>query len=151
MDYELKPEVLKLRIACILIEDGKILLAKHRRDEREYWTLPGGGLQKGERITDCLRREIWEEGGLEIEIEDVLFVYDTIEPSRHIVTIVLRARKVGGELKPKNIPVEGRLVDMQFIPMEKLEEIVLLPPIAGEIKRAINSRGVPYLGDLWRR
>jgi len=149
-NYSLKPQELKLRVACLLIEDGKILLARHKRGEKEYWTLPGGGLEKGERIGDCLKREIWEESGLEIEVKEVLFVFDVIEPERQVVTIVFRARKSGGEFKPKNVPVGPRLVGMDFIPLEKIKEIELIPPLADEIEKAINRPGVPYLGDLWK-
>ena len=107
-------------------------------------------MEKGERIGDCLKREIWEESGLEIEVKEVLFVFDVIEPERQVVTIVFRARKSGGEFKPKNVPVGPRLVGMDFIPLEKIKEIELIPPLADEIEKAINRPGVPYLGDLWK-
>ncbi|MGB9797770.1 MAG: NUDIX domain-containing protein, partial [bacterium] len=136
-DYKLKPRELKLRVACLLVEDGKILLARHRREEREYWTLPGGGLEKGERIVDCLKREIWEESGLLIDVGGVLFLFDVIEPERQVVTIVFRARKIGGEFKPKNVPVGHRLVGMDFLPLEKIKEIELLPPVGSEIEEAL--------------
>jgi len=144
------PPELKLRISCLLVEEGKILLAKHRRDGKEYWTLPGGGLERGEKIADCLKRELWEEAGLEIEVGEVLLVFDVIEPKRHIVNIVFRARRIGGELRPNNIPVGQRLIGMEFIPLEQLKDIDLKPPLAGEIERALNSPGIPYLGDLWQ-
>ena len=149
-NYSLKPQELKLRVACLLTEDGKVLLARHKRGEKEYWTLPGGGLEKGERIVDCLKREIWEESGLEIEVGEVLFVFDVIEPERHVVTIVFRAWRTGGEFRLRNVPVGPRLVGMDFIPLEKIKEIELVPPIGNEIEKAINRPGVPYLGDLWR-
>lgn len=149
--YELGPQELKLRVACVLVEDGKILLAKHKRGGEEYWVLPGGGLKSGETIADCLKRELWEESGLEIEVGEVLFVFDVIEPNRHIVNIVFRAKRIGGELKPRNIPIGQRLIGMQFIPLEELKKINLKPPIAEEIEEAINNPGITYLGDLWKR
>ncbi|MBC7329958.1 NUDIX hydrolase [bacterium] len=148
--YEFKPQELKLRAACVLIDDGKILLARHKRGEKEYWTLPGGGLEKGERIVDCLKRELWEESGLKIEVGEILFVFDVIEPERHVVTIVFRARKIGGEFKPKNVPIGPRLVGMNFIPLGKIKEIELIPPLGEEIEKSLNRPGVPYLGDLWK-
>jgi ADP-ribose pyrophosphatase YjhB (NUDIX family) len=107
-------------------------------------------LEKGERIGDCLKREIWEESGLEIEVKEVLFVFDVIEPERQVVTIVFRARKSGGEFRLRNVPVGPRLVGMDFIPLEKIKEIELIPPLADEIEKSLNRPGVPYLGDLWK-
>jgi len=147
--HEFKPEELKVRIACVLLEEGRILLAKHKREGREYWTLPGGGLERGETMAACLRREMWEESGLEIEVGDILFLFDVIEPRRQVVNIVFRARRVGGELKPNNIPLGQRLVGMEFIPLDKLDDIELLPPIAKEIEKSLKRQGIPYLGDLW--
>ncbi len=142
-------EELKVRISCALVEDGKILLAKHRRGNKEYWTSPGGGLERGERMVECLRREIWEESGLKIEIGDVLLLFDVIEPRRHVVNIVFRARRTGGELKPRNVPIGHRLIGVEFIPLDKLNKIELKPPLGKEIAEALSRPGIPYLGDLW--
>lgn len=40
------------------------------------WALPGGGIEKGERMVDALRREIREEVGIEIEAIKPLFFKD---------------------------------------------------------------------------
>lgn len=141
---------LKVRISCVLVEEGKILLARHRKGKREYWTLPGGGLEPGETMVDCLKREMWEESGLEVEVGEVLFLFDVIEPKRHIVGIVFRARRVGGELKPRNIPIGQRLIGMEFIPLSELKNIELLPPVAEEIEKSLENPPASYLGDLWR-
>lgn len=41
----------RIRVAAAIVEDGKILLVKHRKGDDEYWMLPGGGLEHGERST----------------------------------------------------------------------------------------------------
>jgi ADP-ribose pyrophosphatase YjhB (NUDIX family) len=42
---------------------------------------PGGGMQFGEGTKDCLRREIMEEMGQEIEITDHFYTTDYFQPA----------------------------------------------------------------------
>ena len=42
-------------------KDGKWLLCRHK--ERTTWEFPGGHREKGERIEDAARRELFEETG----------------------------------------------------------------------------------------
>ncbi|HZU70795.1 MAG TPA: NUDIX domain-containing protein [Ktedonobacteraceae bacterium] len=50
--------------AIIRDEHGRFLLI--RRRDNGIWGLPAGGLELQESILDCLKREIWEETGLEV-------------------------------------------------------------------------------------
>ncbi|MFV0626698.1 MAG: 8-oxo-dGTP diphosphatase MutT [Alphaproteobacteria bacterium] len=69
--------------AGIIINQGKILIAQRKKNSNfeMLWEFPGGKLEKGETLKDCLKREIMEELGLEIEVgnffKDVLFDYET--------------------------------------------------------------------------
>jgi ADP-ribose pyrophosphatase YjhB (NUDIX family) len=44
----------------------------HRQSGRKYYKLPGGALQQGEHIVDCVRREIREETGIETQFESLV-------------------------------------------------------------------------------
>jgi len=46
---------------CVVVRGDKILMVKHRHDAREYYTLPGGGIEKGESPEQTAIRELQEE------------------------------------------------------------------------------------------
>ena len=50
--------------AAILIKDGKILIAKRKEGK---WEFPGGKVEKGESIGDCMKRELKEEMNIEVK------------------------------------------------------------------------------------
>lgn len=57
-----------------ILRDQSILLIRHREHQsgRAYWVLPGGGIEPGESEEDCVRREMKEETGLDVIIEQLL-------------------------------------------------------------------------------
>jgi 8-oxo-dGTP pyrophosphatase MutT (NUDIX family) len=64
----------------LILSGEKILLLRYQADTR--WTMPGGAVEKGERIESALHREIKEETGIETHIDEFLhfterfFYYD---------------------------------------------------------------------------
>ncbi len=55
--------------AIIYNPNNHILILK--RSGRDYWDLPGGRIQEGERVQDTLYREIREETGL-MALDDII-------------------------------------------------------------------------------
>lgn len=53
-----------IRASAIIIKDNKILLIHRRREGREYWVFPGGGIEEGETGEETVLREVEEETGL---------------------------------------------------------------------------------------
>ena len=52
--------------ALILNEDDEIFLMKSPKWD-DQWLVPGGHVEKGEKIGECVKREVKEEVGLEVE------------------------------------------------------------------------------------
>ena len=82
--------------ALIFDDEGRVLLG-HRRDI-DWWNLPGGGMEAGETVDEALRREVREETGLEVEVEQLVGVYS--KPQKREVVLTFRCRITGGTLHP---------------------------------------------------
>ncbi len=65
------------RACAAIVQNKKILMVLHRSSSREYWTLPGGGIEPGETPEQTAVREVKEETGLDVTMGNLLF----FEPS----------------------------------------------------------------------
>lgn len=61
------------RACAALIQDGRILMVRHVHDGKDYWTLPGGGLESGESVAQAAEREMKEETGLDTRVVRLLW------------------------------------------------------------------------------
>jgi ADP-ribose pyrophosphatase YjhB (NUDIX family) len=59
-------------VALVRDEQGRVLLLRHTYRPGREWGLPGGGLHAHESLEDCLRREVYEETGMQVEIDALL-------------------------------------------------------------------------------
>ncbi len=62
---------MKIVTAGIICHKGKFLIAQRIRTKKPalVWEFPGGKLEKGETLQECLKREIKEELDLDIEVK----------------------------------------------------------------------------------
>ena len=63
--------------ALIANKEGKILLAKSHKWFDKY-TLPGGHIEIGETMEQALKREVKEEVGLDVDVEEFLLMQEAI-------------------------------------------------------------------------
>lgn len=72
--------------------DGAVLLVRHLY--RRHWGVPGGLLARGESPEEAVRREVWEEVKLRVELTGEPAVVVDAKPQR--VDIIFRARPAAG-------------------------------------------------------
>ena len=73
-------------VAAIVLDDEKRILATQRGygDWKGWWEFPGGKIEAGESAEVALRREIMEELGVEIVIENLLCTVEYDYPTFHL-------------------------------------------------------------------
>lgn len=71
---------MRIRVAGIIpMQDGIALMHRTGNKVREmldYYTFPGGGLEEGETLEQCIIREIKEEFGIDIKVKEKIYEYD---------------------------------------------------------------------------
>ena len=63
-----------IRCRAIILHEGKLLLVRHPHDT-SFAALPGGHLEWGEDIKECLTREIIEELGIKPDLGELLYIH----------------------------------------------------------------------------
>jgi 8-oxo-dGTP diphosphatase len=92
-------------VGALIFDGDRILMAQRGKEPlKGWWSLPGGALELGERLSDAVRREVLEETGLEIEPVEIFEVFERImpdpagAPEYHYVLIDYLCRVTGGTL-----------------------------------------------------
>ena len=66
-------------VGAVIVDRGHVVLIKRKHEPLAgQWSLPGGAVELGESLEDCVRREMLEETGLDVEVGPVIEVFDRI-------------------------------------------------------------------------
>lgn len=94
-------------VGAVVIEKGKILLVKRAFDPGAgKWSVPGGLVELGEKLSEACAREAEEETGLRVQVLELINVFDMIENEDsgkiryHYVLVEFLVKPVSGELRP---------------------------------------------------
>ncbi len=147
----------RIRVAALLRWHERVLLCRQEKPGKEYWLLPGGGVEGGESLEAALRRELEEELGISDDLlfEGPIAVAESIAPAwsrgdRHIVHIVF-----GVDLSDRSLedvePQDAAVRGLRLFSLDELEEIVLHPPMKRFVQRWRPGDPAVYLGSLWVR
>lgn len=91
-----KEHIVTSVVAVIIDERERVLLTKRSiQPFKDMWVMPGGKIDLGEPIMVALRREVDEEVGLEVEVGDLVDVFEHVTPGEdncHYIILFYRCR-----------------------------------------------------------
>jgi 8-oxo-dGTP diphosphatase len=125
---------------ALTIHHNRLLVVKRGAPPAKgLWSVPGGAIDLGETVEECLKREVFEETGIEIEVKDFLRYVDVILKEEatgniqyHYVVLYFKALYIGGELRPSS-----DAADAQWLTSDEIRQLPVtetLPKLLDQLK-----------------
>jgi 8-oxo-dGTP diphosphatase len=134
------PERPFLAVSAAIVREGKFLVVRRTRAPAHgLFSLPGGVVELGERLTEAVAREIAEETGMSIEPLALAGYRETIvrngddRVERHFVILCFAARWRAGELE-----LNEELSEARWIEPAELADLPTTPGLAEIVAAAFE-------------
>lgn len=144
-----------VRVGALIITGDGLLLVRQQRRDREYWLLPGGGVQFGESLAGALVRELREELSLEIVPGWPLAMAEAISDDmtrypKHVVHVIMQAT-LGDAAAGPRLGGDAAVLESRFFAREAVRELTIRPPIAPFLDACFDAlpTAMEYLGVVW--
>ncbi|MBW3623837.1 MAG: NUDIX hydrolase [Armatimonadetes bacterium] len=139
-----------VRVGVLLYREGRVLAVRHAHEDpqKEYWVLPGGGLEPDESPAEGACREIWEETGLNVRVDRLAYVHDQAYRGERQLTLYFLCSIESGEMQPGAELLEsagGFRNELVWIPPEALSRQRFFPEVLRS--RLVEDAGLGFPGE----
>jgi ADP-ribose pyrophosphatase len=111
--HDLFGDRVRVRVCGICPMGNGIVMVNHKGLRNgNFWAPPGGGIEFGENALECLKREMKEETGLEVEAGEFLFLTEYFDSPLHAIELFFLVVPKAGPLMTGSDP---EMVDNQII------------------------------------
>lgn len=123
----------RYRAAAIIIENDHVLFAGNERED--YYYSIGGGVHIGESSEEAVKREVFEETGIEYEVDRLAFIHEnffkgdgSLEGKEcHEIAFYYLMKPRGSFKLNSNSYNQGFKENMYWIPMDNLSDYRAYP------------------------
>ncbi len=128
---------------AIIFNENKMVVMYREKNDRVYYTFPGGGMNVGETKEDCVTREVLEEFGINVKPIKEVYRYENDKTIQHFFV----CEWVNGNLgSGEGEEFQGDVTRGIYIPMlveiERLSKIPLMPPeVTTQLIKDLNEFG----------
>jgi 8-oxo-dGTP diphosphatase len=97
-----------------VVDGDQILLVRRgRKPNKGLWAVPGGKVDFGETLAEAATREVKEETGLLVELDEIIWVGEFIDEANHLVLVDFLGAPSGGELSPGDDATDVKWVGIE--------------------------------------
>lgn len=140
---------MKIRPSAIIIENNKILTLKYNYNGQYLNTLPGGNVENDENIKDTLKRELFEEIKVNVQVQDLVLVaetYNQIKKSK-VLHLIFKVHIIDGIPTPDS--KETTAIGVEWVNLDDINNKNFYPNVTSEINQLNNVKNQTiYLGEI---
>ncbi len=130
----------KISTGVLIFKGESILLIKHVNPDNGFtwWVPPGGGLKGDESLFDAAKREVFDEAGLDVEIDKLAYIRQLIYKTqdKNVLTMYFTAKSASGKETTKNIKGQGMdenyIKELGYFSKQELKDMTVFPEVIKE-------------------
>ena len=139
MDHEAE----KAAGSAVIPAATRVLLIKRGKPPSEgTWTFPGGRVVPSERLEDALVREVLEETGLVVAVDELVEVIEVIDERYHYVILDYLVHPTAGV---EDLRAGDDAADARLVPLSELADYQVTDAVRRVIARALEIRAARNL------
>lgn len=112
-------------VAVIVDEQERVLLTRRSIPPfKGMWVMPGGKIDLGEPILTALRREVDEEVGLDVEVGELIDVFEHVTPGEqncHYIILFYRCRPLHDDV----VHNQDEVAETAWVPRSQLQRFAM--------------------------
>ena len=141
----------RYRAAAIIVEEGCVLFA--RNDEDDYYYSVGGAVHMGETSEEAVKREVFEETGLNYEVDHLAVIHENLFIGSsgldgvdfHELTLYYMMKPMGKrDFTSQSTTESGAKETMHWLPIDELDKCKAYPTFMKEYLKS-EHRGVEHI------
>lgn len=139
----------RLRGVGVVIKNGRVLMVHD--EKRQYYCAVGGAVRVGETTSDAAIREVFEESGLNVEIDRLLFIQENFfemeDGLHHEVAFYYLMKDIGNQEICGDRVLDCKEDGLEWLNISELSNYKVYPQIYNVVLKEIPNEIIHFVVD----